>query len=266
MTEKSPSELAPVTAAPAYLSKPEYADVNKALDQYVSPSRLKIVQGAAKPPISDLFTPGDLIITPTLDLIVKKGGEFDFVPIFFYPEWATFNPIGVQPTVIDRSLDPTCTIAKLARNPKTRKQPCAEAPGKNIKHQMIFHIIVALRGHPQFDGIPLAMSFRSAELTTGSNFTTKLRLSSSGGQGGDLPMFARTWRAKVSNAGRTNEQGSWFGFDISAIDLPGAWVPENLFAAYGKLWENYKKAYDDNKVVIDIAENTGDETASTDEF
>ena len=94
--------------------------VDKTTDQllstYSSPLRIRMCQKMSKPPISEMFKEGDVFLSPTLDLIAKKGDSFIITPLFLFPEWISRNPQGVEPAIVDRSLDPKCVIAQKSRD------------------------------------------------------------------------------------------------------------------------------------------------------
>ncbi len=243
MTEQKPTSIVlSKSEIPAHLMVPENADINRMLEGYVSPPRIKIVQGTTKPPISDVYAPGDAILTPTLTELAKKGQPFSFTPLFFYPEWLYTNPMEAEQFIIARSLDPKSDIARLSRDPQTRKHPWEKDATKSCNYTEVLTFIVSIVGHEELQGVQCAMAFQKAEYRTGSTFASSIKMRK-------VPMTGTVWDAVAKQ--RTNKAGTWWGFDIKPSQTDRGLVLEaSQFDAFNQAHATLKTAFNDSKLVV----------------
>lgn len=241
--------------APDFMLAPEYADVNAALNEFVSPPRLKIVQGTAKPPLSEKFSPGDVCLMPTMNLVATKGKPFSVVPIFFYPEWLVCNPLEADTFIADRSLDPKSDIAAASRDPKKRKIPWEKDPSKFVSFQETLTFLFAIVGHEELMGTVCAASFARAEHKSGSNLASLIKFRR-------VPMFGTVWDAVTKQ--RSNPSGTWWGFNFSQCESDNGFVADReVFMSFEKLNKEFKKAYDDRAIVVNYDDTDVAEPAAT---
>ena len=138
--------------------------------QYIKPPRMKIVQPTSRAPLSEKFAPGSAVLVPRMELIAEKGKPFLFTPIFFFPEWCTWNPLAAPglSTIRARSYDPKSSIAVKCRDKATRSEVCPEAPSLQITHQEHLNLAVILHGVDGMEETPVIMTFVRGEYVTGA--------------------------------------------------------------------------------------------------
>ena len=233
------------------------------LKQYVRPPRIKVVQPAARKPFSELFRQGDLVAMPMAQLFSANEGAvlpaFAFVPLFFWPEWMTWNPIemkGQLPAVRDRSFDPRSPIAVKSRDETRRSsEVCPESPPDKkyyLKHlEHLNFMLMPLAPHP-FAEMPICYSFASGEHKAGSSFSALITMRKA-------TMFGCQFEAYIRE--RENTKGRWFGIDVDNPRENSGVTPfvmeEERFRAYESLHLEYKKVYEDHALVVDLDEDDG---------
>lgn len=232
---------------PEFLGEFDSGEANSSLTSYIRPPRLKIVQGTAKPPISERYNPGDVCFVPSLDAVVAKAKPFYVTPLFFFPEWMTFNPMGAEQVIRERTFDPRHPIAVKSRKKETRKEPCPETPDKFISHNAFLNFICVLMGDHEFAGTQFVMSFKGAEYKTGSNLGASIKMR-------QAAMFTQVYEAKTAQ--RTNDSGTWWGLDIGAPSAGasvGPWVPTRATAAMFKQeHDSLKEAHAQNQIIVEV--------------
>lgn len=247
---------------PAFMREVDIAEVNELMAQYVRPPRIKIVQGQARPPISEMFSAGDVIFVPTNVLVAEKEKPFIFVPLFFYPEWLVFNPLGAETTIRDRSLDPTSDIAIKSRLPETRKEPWPENPNpdpkkpKYVSYREHLNFICALEDAGELTGVQFAVSFSQSEHKTGMTLSSSIKMRG-------VPMFGTRWQAKTSL--RTNSEGNWYGLDITPAK-DNLVRDEELFNQYHASFIAYKEQHANRLIVVSHDDSSAGEDEATTEF
>jgi hypothetical protein len=243
-----------ITDVPAFLQNKDVLGTEQ-LDQYVRPPRLKIVQAQSKPPY-DTYEPGTVLLVPQnitfaeFERVTREGKPFKFVPLFFYPEWIKTNPLGMEPFIIERSIDPRSDLAMKARNKETWHEPHPTDPGKQVSNREVLNFVVMPYQSPQFDTM-CVMTFSKAEFKTGSNLAQMIKMRKQS-------IFAQVFEAKVVPKG--NSKGNWHGF---SIDIPesSAWVTEDEHSVFLDLYEALKDVYAKGLLQVDHDEAVG--SAST---
>lgn len=181
------------------------------LDQFITPPRLKVVQGTAKPPLSDLFNPGDVCLTPLNVCVAEKGKPFTVVPLFMFAEWLETNPLEAGQFIRARTLDPKHPIAIKSRSPETRREPWDAGHGGNDPTKFVsfvetLNFIMAIVGHPDLTGTMCSVGFAKTEHKTGGALSAMIRLRG-------VKMFGTVWDVRTSQ--RTNDKGAWWGLNFS---------------------------------------------------
>lgn len=253
MTEmvKAPSN----SELPAHLRDESLAGMNDSLKGFVRPPIIKIVQGTAKPPISDMFKRGDAILTPTLTLLAAKGQTFQAVPLMFFPEWIVKNPIGADVTVADRSFDPKSDIAIKSRDPKTRKAPWEQDKTKSVKYLEVLNFVIAIWNNENLPGLVAVVRFSSGEHKTGTSWATSIKMR-------NIPMCGTIWEFMVGD--RSNKDGTWGGFNIHPPkEGPSLVMDSNAFESLKKLALEYQAAHKERLLVVDDDDAGGEDEAST---
>lgn len=196
------------------------------LDEFIVPPRLKVVQGTASEEIKSQFNEGDLIISPSLQLIAPvrlnehhkpdgHGEPFAFVPVLFFVEYLVENPIeykGTENYIRDRSLDPNSEIARKCRDPQQWTAPHPERPttpeGKAvyIRYVECLNFVVLPLGIDSLAGMPIVISFSKSMHKAGSTLASLIKMRGA-------PIFGCVFQAQAVQ--QTNAQNSWYGLQIS---------------------------------------------------
>lgn len=278
------NEISKNVAAMGLSQKPDFLPDGevKGLDdakQFMRPPRLKFIQALTKSPLRDEFNEGDLVLLPQAVLVrpillnakgkpEKAGQMFKFIPIMFYPEWVCWNPreVTTLPAVRDRTTDIKSPISVKARNKNTWFEQCPESPEYSLRYQEHLNFLVMMLNDTEPNiaaGVPAVMSFTRSEHKRGSAFLSLIELRRAS-------IFDCQF---VGRAGyRENEQGHWYGFDISnpnpETDGFGPWVEsKEMHDTLEALHDEYKEAYENSKLITDYDEELEvDAAASSAEF
>jgi len=243
------SEITKIDAntLPAFLEDEEVIGI-ETLSEYVVPPRVKTVQKQAMDELLKYFGAGDVILSPLNALIAEmprdekgrpKEGEtasFYVVPIFFYPEWATWNPIelkGSEPAIKYRTVDPTDPIVAKSKNPSLRFENVPnDSSGKlQVRHVEHLNYIVVLYGHP-LGAEPCILSFSRGEHNAGSKFAALIRMRKAS-------LFGCVFKATVNL--RHGQLGDWYGIDLTNPDNRSPWVTKEEYLQFKELHEQFAK-------------------------
>lgn len=241
---KRPSDDLPAHLQSGELSK----GMNESLNQYVTPPRVKVVQPLTKPPVSEHFAAGDVCLMPMMQLVSKKQTEFSFVPLFFFAEFITTNPLGSDTFIRDRSTDPKSVIAQKARDPQRREETIEG--GIKIRHTEVLNYIVSIVGHDELTGTPVTLSFARAEHKQGTNLASRIKLR-------NVPMCGTVWTAK--SAQRSNPKGTWWGIDVFQCQEENGLVQDPaIFDMFVNQHNELKKAYIEQRLIVEQDEDNVD--------
>ena len=234
------------------------------MDRYIRPPRVKIIQPQAREPY-DQFESGDVVLTPQLlriaafDKATKKGELWRFVPIFFYPEWCTWNPLGDETMIRARTLDPRNEIAIKAQSPDTWSEDHPEGrmddQGRplQIRHTEHLNFIVAPLTEDQL-GMQIAVSFFRGELKVGATICSLIRMR-------NAPMYGQIFEAQVGQ--RKNQRGTWYGIDCRIPTSAPLFVEdEEFFGALKGQYEKYAAAHSDDNLQVDFEDEKAVNTAA----
>ena len=225
-----------VPAIPDYMS-----DAPTGMDElkhFVIPPRMKIVQKQAGEKLLEQFGVGDVILTPHMIAVREMGRNpkgqptgdiepFLVVPLFFYPEWCTWNPIssrGQLPSIRERSCDPTSVLARKSRDSKLRYEKHPDLDGEaTMRHVEHLNFVVYLIDH-ELGGQPIVMSFSRGEHGTGQRWASLIRARKA-------PIYGGVYTMGVSM--RPGAKGDWWGFDPGNPDptIHAPWVDKDSFDA-----------------------------------
>jgi hypothetical protein len=214
---------------------------NALMNQYCKPPRIKIIQKMSSAPFKPPFTDKDVIVTPQMIKIADEANPFSFTPLFYFPDWACWNPYKMKatlPAIRESSFDPTSSIAIKAR--KFVKEPCPENPEFQIRYCQHHNFYCAIHGIDELTDIPVLFSFIRGEYKTGDNLIGQI-------QTRQAPKFACRFLAVPADHEGSGED--WYGTDI--IDDDVRWVTEHQYAKYEKLAAQLQVLYDSNQVIID---------------
>lgn len=234
------------------------------LKKYVIPPRIKVVQKQAAQELLDKFAAGDVILSPMNAVVVElprdnKGrpvdgatASFPFVPLFFWPEWVTWNPIemrGKLPAVRYRTVDPSDAVALKAKNPNLRHE---EIDGVKVRHVEHLNFVVVLY-NSEVTSEPCVMSFARGEYSAGTKFASLLKMRRA-------PIYGCVFSAAVSP--RHGQLGDWHGIDVSNPTEGSPWVTEDEFKTFGALHDEFKKYHDEHRLQATLEDETSDDAAA----
>ena len=242
-----PSDITKVTpnlALPEHLQGAQVEGVAELAD-LVRPPFIKIVQKQSDDLLLAAFKAGDTIIQPQQALITEKTEPFQFVPLFHYREWCTWAPIemkGQVPAILARTLNMEDQLAKKAMSVDLREEKGYDFDGKkmDVTHSEHLNFVVALYNH-DFSGDPMIMSFSKAEWKTGAKFAGLIKMRKAS-------IYDCVFNAVVSDIPRSNNYGSWFGFDITNPTEVSPWVTKEEHDVFGKLHRELKEHHDKGRL------------------
>lgn len=221
------------------------------LGQFIRPPRIKVIQPLREGPYEQ-FEPGDVVLTPTMLKLVSAGEPFHFVPLLFFPEYLTINPIkmkGQLPFIRERSLDPSGTIAMKSRNPEMRFEVCPENTQEKIRHVECLTFIVVIAGVPALMGLPIALSFSKGEYGRGTQFAALIKMR-------HAPLYGCVFQGVCPAEKRKNQQGSWYGIDVSnpTGDMPPFVMNQDEFLELKKRHQQLKEQQ--GQIVVEYEEDS----------
>ena len=220
------------------------------LGHYITPPRLKIVQKQSGEELLAAFGPGDIIIVPDMQVIAawerstrgQVAGEaphFTLSPIFFFPEWAVWNPLstkGQLPAIRERTLDPKSDIAAKARDPERRIEDHPDVKGETLHYVEHLNFICMVADYPN----PVVVSFSRGEHKAGRQFANLVKMRRA-------PLYGCSFTAVCGL--RSNNQGSWYGLDIQNNE-EAPWIAEDAFAIHKALFIEYNDAHQKRAIQV----------------
>jgi hypothetical protein len=215
------------------------------MGRYISPSRLKIVQGQSQQEIKQEFGESSVILVPDRKLVTSpidyKNGRIDprtqvresepirLIPLFFYPEFLELSPMGVQPFVRNRTTDSSSPLAAKCRGPKDKRTyPCPEDKSKNCIYSEALNFIATVLS-PEGIHEPVMLSFRAGSFFVGSQWCRLAK------QVPNLPLYAQVFELNISP--RKKDAYNWYSWNIRAALTPNN-LPEIVT---DPAWFNYLK-------------------------
>ena len=246
----------------AYVEKDESLD---SLKQHRVVPRFKIIQPTTAAELQQKFGTGSAIVQPGEAMVVKYNDDpktFDFVPLFFFKEWAKWRDLkGSGPHILDRSHDPVSELAKLSADKENRKElyPGHEAmPEEQRMYNMyVEHIrfIGMIYGDHPLTGLPVTLSFERGEWGQGNNFLTavSLRRQVINGESKEIPLWAQIWR--LNTVYHNPEQSKkWYGFDFQAAPQ-GIILPEEA-PTMQAMHLDFKDLFAKSRLMVDDSPET----------
>lgn len=231
------------------------------IGQYIIPPRLKVVQPQSGLELKQAHGEGAVVVMPEgyklYGLLQDGYGEpFFFVPLFFFPEFCTWNPYALKgsvPAIAERSLDPGSMLAYKARHREKwfEQYPESSDPKLKVRHCEHLNFMVLILGREDaYATTPVMLSFVRGEFQVGSRLCGLLRKRVQAGAAG---IFVNVFQGVVGP--RQNTQGSWWGIDV---DNPAReyveqgyiqpYIPEEMFEAVQGMFDEFQTAYDDKRL------------------
>jgi hypothetical protein len=220
----TPGALAP---RPTHIEKDPIVGQDQ-LKQFVVVPRLKVVQKQSAAETLAKFRAGDFILSP-LGLpiavqdpaereLMKTGQPVLFTPIYFYVDWATWNPISLKgelPAIAHRTADERDPIVAKSRDRNLRKEPLKDQSGNVrmgrdgqplfVRHVEHLNFVVLPYGLEQVTD-PFILSFSRGEHWSGSQFCGLIRARKAN-------MFGCKF-AMRSQLRPPRNGGDWYGIDV----------------------------------------------------
>ncbi len=233
------TKVDPAMMLPEFMADEEVVGL-EALTDFIVPPFIKIVQKQSGEEILQYFSAGDVILTPANALIAemprnKKGrivegarSMFQVVPILFYPEWLTWNPVelkGAEPAIVYRTMDPNDPVAAKARNAKLRIEKHPTSPQYNVRHVEHLNFLVILYKHA-LGPEPAILSFSRSGWKHGSKFANLIKMR-------HASLFGCIF--DVVLAPRHNDKGDWWGFDVTNPEDESPWVKKDEYEVFKDL-------------------------------
>jgi hypothetical protein len=235
---------------------------------YVKPPQLKVVQKQSASELLTQFDPGTVVTMPQRVLVspmqkdektgrnTENGERFAFVPLFFYPEYCFWEPNGVKPAIIDRTLDSRTQLAMLCKNRTKVAHPTIPGQFRNYVEHLNF--VVLLLNNASYETTLMLLTFSRGEHSRGTAFMGLMQMRRH-------PMFGGQFVAQVHgpSSGRKNEKGEWYGIDVenpNADDDLSAYVQDvTKFSQYGQIHEWLKAQHKAGLIVADYEDGEDQE-------
>lgn len=243
---------------PSYLEAVAAEDTSlEQMKGYRVLSQIRVVQAMSDATLKEQVGEGAAVLQPGAVLLAKRGEKFNFVPLFFFPEFITWKDrrdSGGSP-IADRSFDKAGEIAAKSRNADSRWEPYPGGP-KNDPYKMR-HV-----EHLNFAGViyggdlhmtPAALSFSKGELSVGKNLCSAALLRKVGAN--PAPLWSQVW----SFGSNVREAGgySWFGLDFSNPETP--WIAEDEVQIFKALHEELRDLHEAQRLSVDQSDGATDE-------
>jgi hypothetical protein len=245
---------------PDFIEAEDRGAGTEGLGKIIRPPRVKIMQSNRGSNFKQ-FKEGSVILSPAGVELAEVGQPFWFVPLLYYPEYLTTNPWKLKatlPMVRARSLDPESEIAQKSRDKDRRKaDPCPEDSKEFLTHQEVFTFICLIMGQAP---IPTVLSFARAEHGKGRNLAQLIMMRN------PAPLYACVFEGVVPETQRKNDQGQWYGLDVTNPQSDGApsqWI-ENA-EEYRELKKVHLALVEDLKnqlIEVDYEEDVDDEVVT----
>lgn len=259
-TSKTPAKVNPLARAgaqskalasavapmPAFLTEKTVRGMED-LSKYVVLPRLKIVQKSASRDLLDQFRVGSVVVHPLgvmlADIAMRANGQseetsdsFKFVPLYFFEEWCTHNPVGTQPFIRERTRDPKSELAMKAKDRNRRLETITEGNAtiqvRHVEHLNFVCLLYASDNPLCVERTPFILSFYRGSHGGGRQLASLLKARRAS-------PFACVIEAHTSFQQR--EPHDWYRLDVSnPPDGESPWVTEEEYGDFEKLYTELK--------------------------
>lgn len=273
--KRTETSIKKVTVNPNFLT--QYVKEDTSLDllrEHRVVPRFKLIQATTDEDLKKAFGEGSVIVRPGDALICKHEGEgFNFVPLFFFLEWAKWRDLkGNGSMILERTHDKASKLAELSRDAKTRKELYSGMDNvideaAKMYYQYVEHIrfIGVIYGDHPLVGQPVTLSFERGEWVQGKNFISAVAMRRQIISDGDdkesipVPLWAQVWNlGSIHHAPDATRK--WYGFKFEAAD-PSIIQPEEA-PAMQALHEEYKELFAKQRLSVSDDEQESPEDAS----
>lgn len=263
MSERNeiPKEVATVT--PSYLTNAaaDLGNINQDIDKYKKMPRLQLIQGQTKDrELLAAHGMNSAVIMPGGIKVADLNTSFDFVPLFFWPQWITWSDRKDHQSadMLDASVNPQSEVAKKSQSPDSWEESYGNGFTKRHSEHLNFAVEVYMPGH-QLHGQQFVMSFARAEHKTGKSFNTMLS-SRRDENGNPVPYIFQVWKASVVE--RSNDKGSWPGI-VFGNPEGEKFIPAEKVDYFKNTFISLRDARDSQVLVVDNMER-GDNVRDVD--
>jgi hypothetical protein len=232
------------------LAIPEYLMGNtglEAMQEYVRPPRLKIVQKQSDSALIEAFGIGSVVSMPEQRLLAKSDESFLVTPLFFFPEFCTWNPYqmkGQLDAIRERTFDARSELAMKSRDKNRREEVCPESPKHFLKHKEHLNFICWV---PDLDAAAV-LTFSGGEFGSGARFCAMVRGRKSGGK--QAPIFAGVYELFINQRDRKGNQ--WYGFDVmNPAEDVCPWITEQQVPVFSQLYQEFAEAHEARLIAVD---------------
>jgi len=266
LASRNETAINKVNVNPDYLAKYiEQDDSLDALKEHRTVPRFKILQATTEQELLDNFGVGTVIVRPGDAMICKYNQDpksFNFVPLFFFVEWAKWRDIrGTGPMILERTHDPSSIVATNSKNANARKELYEGHENLQDADKFYYAYVEHLRfigviyGDHPLVGTPVTLSFERGEWGQGKNFISavSLRRQNVNNESKQVPLWAQVWKlGTVHHAPDATRK--WYGFQFEAAEqsiiLPEEAEPmQKLHLEFKDLFEKSRLMVIDEEVV-----------------
>lgn len=183
------------------------------LRQYVRPPRLKLVADTATRELKAKFPPGSAVLLPNEVKLGDLENSFDFIPVFFWQEYCSINPIQLKselPMIRERTTDRDSALARKCLDPKSWYETCPEDPTYRVYNAEMLNF--AFMPTDMSVG-PCVMTFSKGEHRTGRRLASLIFSRRA-------PIFGCVFTAKVGVHRDRDKQYEFYGLDIENSMTP----------------------------------------------
>lgn len=274
---------------PDYLANLSSADAGLGLEgaqDKVIIQRAKIIQAQANAELKGKFNEGDIIITPTNEVLAARPMDgirlkaypylaLNVTPIYRWNEYYWKNPHGFNLPYMDydsKTEDPASPVARASSDFKGGTKKRAYVDPKTGQHipdpknnnapalqEAIesYNFICVANDHPI--ETPFVVSLNSGEFQTGRRWLTALNSRYAGGK--KMPIFA--CRYDWSIVSRPGKKGSWIGSDFNNPINGIPYVTDELYQRNKELFLAFQKAHEDKTLEMDRSNDDAGDAEGT---
>lgn len=260
-TNKDIVKVNPMPGVPDYLAS--YVEEDSSLSemkQYRIVPRLKVVQNTAAQSLLEVFSPGDVIVTPGNAMVVPydkgNGDPFLFVPVYFFVEFVTFSDLkdNESPTILDRSFDTNGEIAKKSRDPQLRTEKYDGNRKKRHCEHLNFVGIIYNEDNP-LHGEICTLCFSRGEFSKGRSFVNSCTLRKG-------PLWSQVWQF-VPRFRNPSPDKKWFGLDFETPADAEPFIGKNDVERFKSLHDELKTLHEEKKLRVNL-EDVGEDDVEPD--
>jgi len=246
---------------PNYLQKyvTEDASLDNLKEHRIVP-RLKIIQATSDGDLKKTFGEGTVIVRPGDAMICRfkeDPDSFDFVPLFFFVEWAKWADIRISsgPMILDRSHDPTSELAIKAKDFAKRNElyqghdKLPESERHYYRYVEHLRFIGIIYGDHPLVGTPITLSFERGEWGQGKNFISAvtLRRQVIGLTPQAIPLWAQVWTLMPKFREPAADR-KWYGFGFEPAKQ--AIVTQDEAETMLALHKEFKKLFEQQRLMV----------------